>query len=164
MDILNQFGVQPILLAAQVVNFFILLFILKKFLYRPVLKVLDERKKRIEHSLKNAEEIEKKLLATEEEKGRILMKANEEAEKIIKNGEAAFTQMIEEGRQKTAVEVGLMIRKGQEAMIAEKEKMQQEIRGELAGIIAVALQKVTGKTVTREDQRRIIEREVKNLS
>ena len=60
MDILSQFGVKPILLAAQVVNFLILLFILKKFLYGPILKVLSERRKKIEDSLKNVEEIEKR--------------------------------------------------------------------------------------------------------
>ena len=72
MDILNQFGVQPILLAAQVVNFLILLFILKKFLYGPILKVLDSRKKTIEQSLKNAEEIERRLLETTEEKEKVM--------------------------------------------------------------------------------------------
>jgi len=43
MDILNQFGIKPVLLAAQVVNFLALLFILKKFLYQPILKVLKTR-------------------------------------------------------------------------------------------------------------------------
>ena len=48
MEIIKQFGINPILLAAQVVNFIVLLFIFKKLLYKPILKVLDERKKKIE--------------------------------------------------------------------------------------------------------------------
>jgi len=75
MEIFNQFGINPLLLLAQVVNFAVLLFILKRFLYKPILKVLEERKKRIEESLKNAEEIEKRLVETAELEEEILAKS-----------------------------------------------------------------------------------------
>jgi len=52
MEILKEFGIQPTLLLAQIVNFLIILFVLKKFFYKPIIKVLDARKKRIEVSLK----------------------------------------------------------------------------------------------------------------
>ena len=72
MDILNQFGISPVLLTAQVVNFLVLLFILKKLLYGPLLKVLAERRKKIEDSLKNAEEIELRLQETNEKIDKML--------------------------------------------------------------------------------------------
>ncbi len=75
MDILNEFGIKPILLAAQVVNFLILLYILKRFLYKPILKVLNERKNKIADSLKNAEEIERKLVEISEEEQKRIAKA-----------------------------------------------------------------------------------------
>src|SRR4030067_222054 len=61
MEVLEDFGVEPILLLAQVVNFVILLYILKRFLYKPILKVLEERKKRIETSVKQSEDIQKRF-------------------------------------------------------------------------------------------------------
>lgn len=164
MEILNQFGINPLLLAAQVVNFAILLFILKRFLYKPILRVLEERKKRIAESLKNAEEIEKKLLQTEEDREKKLVKASEEAQKIIDEGKLSVAQMMEEGRQKTAAEIESMLKKGEESLRMEREKMQQEIKGELANIVELALGKITGKTLTKADQKELIEREVKNLS
>jgi F-type H+-transporting ATPase subunit b len=68
MDILHEFGVQPILLLAQIVNFAILFFLLRKFLYGPLLKILEQRRNTIKESLKNAEKIEKQLALTEEER------------------------------------------------------------------------------------------------
>ena len=61
MDILENFGVEPVLLLAQIVNFAILLFILKRFLYKPILKVLEERKNKIETSMKQSEQIQKEF-------------------------------------------------------------------------------------------------------
>ncbi|MBI2593944.1 F0F1 ATP synthase subunit B, partial [Candidatus Daviesbacteria bacterium] len=73
--ILSDFGVQPVLLLAQIVNFLVLLWILNKLLYKPVLKVLEERKAKIEKGLKNAEEIEKRLAQTAEEEEKAILAA-----------------------------------------------------------------------------------------
>lgn len=163
MDILNQFGVQPVLLAAQVVNFFILLFILKRFLYKPILKVLEQRKQRIEESLKNAEEIEKRLQQTIEEEERRLQKASLESEKIVRSTEAAAAQIIDESRAKAKELSQRILKEGQMQLQLEKEKLQQEVRADLADILALALQKVTGKMFNKKDQRELIEQTVKHL-
>ena len=72
MEFLKEFGIQPTLLIAQIVNFLIILFILKKFFYKPIIKLLDDRKKKIEESLKNAELIEERLKQTEEKSAQII--------------------------------------------------------------------------------------------
>ena len=164
MEILNQFGVQPILLAAQVVNFLILLFILKRFLYKPLLKVLDERKKKIADSLKNAEEIERKLLMTEEEKEKILAKTQADAQKLLDETKKEIEVMKEEGRLQAEVLAAQIIKKGEESAQAQMEKMETILREKAGEMVVMALQKVTGKIITKEDQKKIIEREVKNLS
>ena len=164
MDILNQFGVQPILLAAQVVNFLILLFILKKFLYKPLLKVLDARKKTIEDSLKNAEEIEKKLADTNIEVEKILAKAVNEGQKIMDQSRQAAAQITEDAH-KTAIEI--LSKANEQAlgvMQTERVKLKQEIRDNLGDLVTLALEKVTGITVSKKEQKDIIEKEVRNLS
>ncbi len=164
MDILNQFGVQPILLVAQVVNFLILLFILKKFLYKPILRVLDERRKKIEESLKNAEEIEKKLLLTEEEKEKILAKASLEAQKIIDNTKAEIEIMKEEGKAQAQELASQIIKKAEESSLAEMEKMKQELMAHMAEIVGIGMEKITGKAFSGKDKKDLIEKEIRNLS
>jgi len=164
MDILNQFGINPILLAAQVVNFFILLFILKKFLYKPILRVLEERKKKIEDSLKNAEEIERKLQLTEDEKEKILAKTSQEAQKLLDRVKKEIELMKEEGKVEAQQEASRIIQKGQEQLKAEMEKMRQELMGNLGTFVAMGMEKMTGKVLNKKDQRDIFEKEIKNLS
>ena len=59
MQIFESFGIQPTLLLAQIVNFLIILFLLQKFFYKPIFKMFEDRKKRIEESLKSADLIER---------------------------------------------------------------------------------------------------------
>ncbi|MDD5415986.1 MAG: F0F1 ATP synthase subunit B [Candidatus Daviesbacteria bacterium] len=164
MEILNEFGINPILLAAQAVNFAILLFILKKFMYKPILKVLEERKKRIAESLKNAEEIEKRLQETNEKIDAMIGKAANEAQKIIDESKKEGVLYLEETKIRAGRMAEELIKKSEEAARAETAKMQQEVMNKVAEIVAVGLQKVTGKILNKKDQREIIERSVKNLS
>ena len=83
--ILSDFGVQPVYLAAQAVNFIVLLLILKRFLYRPILKVLEDRKKTVLDSLIKAEQIEVQLQTTEQESAHKLSEASKQAKMILDN-------------------------------------------------------------------------------
>ena len=163
MNFLSDFGVQPLLLAAQVVNFLILLFILKKFLYKPILKVLETRKNRIALSLKQAEEIEKKLQATKEEADRIIARTLEEARKILDESNKTGAQILED-TNKAAAEI--LKKTSDEALNLikiEKVKLQQEIRGNLADLVALAFEKVTGKMISTKEQKQLIEKTIKEL-
>lgn len=162
-SILHDFGINPLLLSAQVVNFLILLFILKKILYKPMLKMLEERKAKIAQSMKQAEEIEQTLLRTEEAKEKKLIRATEEAKKVIAVATEESTQIIAEAHTKAQSDIEEMLKKGQQAVNLEREKLQQEMREELSGIVAMALEKVTGKVLDQKDQKELIERSIRSL-
>ncbi len=164
MEILNQFGINPILLAAQVVNFLVLLFILKKFLYKPILKVLEERRKKIAESLQNAEEIEKRLSQITEREAEAIAKSAKEGEKIIKEAGESALQIIEEGKKKYEGIINQAIEDAKKLTQVEKIRLQQEIKENLSNIVALALEKVTGIAITEKQKKEIIEKEVKNLS
>ena len=164
MEILNQFGVQPILLAAQVVNFLILLFILKKFLYKPILKVLDERKSRIEESLKNAQEIQQKLLETEKEKEEILARASKDVEKMLIEAKKEIEAIKEEGKLQAEQLAAKIIKRGEDEARAGGERMEQAIMAKVAEIVAVGMEKVTGKSFNSKERKEMIEKTMRNLS
>lgn len=164
MEILNQFGVNPILLFAQVVNFLVLLFILKRFLYKPILKVLSERRQKIEQSLKNAEEIEKRLLETEQESEKVLAKTAAQAQKMMDDAKKELELLRDEMRQNAQRSAEQIIKKGQETAQAQALRMQQEVMSKMAEIVAVGIEKVTGKVLNKNEQKDILEKEVRNLS
>lgn len=163
MEILNEFGVQPILLAGQVVNFLLLLFILKRFLYKPLLKVLEERKQKIADSLKNAEEIEKKLEQTALDREKKLREAAKDAEEMLKEAAKNADRIITEAHQKASSDIEKMIKKSEESMNLEREKMNQEIRAELATLVATGLEKVSGKVLSEKEQKDMVEKSLKEL-
>lgn len=164
MEILNQFGINPLLLLAQVVNFALLLFILKRFLYKPILKVLEERKKKIADSLKNAEEIEKRLLETEEERNKTLAKTSQEIQQMRDEAKKELEAFKEEMKQNAKLQAEQIIKKGEETAQAESLRMEQQIMAKIAGLVAIATEKVTGKVINQKDQKELIEREIENLS
>lgn len=161
--ILTEFGVQPLLLIAQVVNFLVLLWILNKVLYKPILKVLDERKQKIADSLKNAEQIEKKLAQTEEDRENKLEEAAKEAKKIIDDATKSATEIISEAHQKASSDIEDMMQKGKEGIKLEREQMHQEMREEMAEIVITALEKVTGKVISDKDQKKMVEDTVRKM-
>ncbi len=161
--ILAEFGVQPVLLAAQVVNFLILLFILKKFLYKPILKVLETRKDRIAQSLKQAEEIEKRLREIGELQELEIQKATKVGLKIIEDSTASANQLYEDTKIKAQALSERVAKDLQLQFQMEKQKFEGSMREEVAELIFTVIQKVTGKILTKEDQKRIAQESLKIL-
>ncbi|MBI2314628.1 F0F1 ATP synthase subunit B [Candidatus Daviesbacteria bacterium] len=162
MEILKQFGIDPILLAAQVVNFLILLFILKKLLYKPLLGVLETRKNKIEESLKNAEEIEKRLNETGEREQEAILKSAKEGEKIIKEAGDSAAQIIEEAKKKYKDIVTRAAEDAKKLNEAEKVKLQQEIKDSVADFVVLALERITGKVLTQSQKKEILAKNINN--
>src|SRR3990167_5639362 len=108
MELINNFGIDPVLLLAQVINFIIVLFILKRFLYKPVLGMLKKRKDDIASSIKNTEETERRLKKTIEEEKEILKKAQDRAKKIIEdaiNQSSQTSKDIQENAKKQSEKI-----------------------------------------------------------
>lgn len=164
MEILNQFGVKPILLLAQAVNFFILLFILKKVLYKPLLGMLETRRKKIEESLKNAEEIEKRLTEISNRETEAIQRSAREGEKIIRQAGEQATQIINDAKIKVEGMINHAAQESRRISQLEKTRVEMEIKENLSDIVLLVLEKVTRKVITTKQQKEIISREVKNLS
>lgn len=164
MNIFSNFGIQPILLLAQIVNFLVLLYILKRFLYGPILKVLDERKKRVTQSLKDAEEIERSLQKTQEESDKKFNQATLEARKIIEEATKDANTLLSDARAKATEAAQEIMEKSSQSIEFQKEKMMKEVRVEVADLVAMSLQKVTGKVLNSQDQKDLIESSLKEMS
>src|SRR6478672_10564818 len=103
----DTFGWNPWLFFSQVISFTIVALLLRRFAYKPILGVLEERRQRIAEGLLNAEKIKKQLAEAEQRYAEILGKANADAQR-----------MIDEARQSSA---HLADRKEQEAIAAAEQ-------------------------------------------
>ena len=156
MEILEDFGVEPILLLAQVVNFVILLYILKRFLYKPILKVLEERKKRIETSVKQSEEMQKRFDEITKKQTEILDKAKAESEQIIE-GAKNEAKILADQIQLNATNAGNeTIKRTQQTLEIEKQKMINEAKREIVDVVTSITEKIVQKNLTKQDKERLV--------
>ncbi|MCS7092198.1 MAG: F0F1 ATP synthase subunit B [Patescibacteria group bacterium] len=150
MEIFKDFGVEPVLILGQIVNFLILLFILKKIFFKPILNHLEKRRKIIEEGLRNAQEAQK-----------IIEKAKKEYQETISKAKAEFNQILEDARiqaNKITYDAQLKAQKNVEAMLQEaREKIAQdrinlenEVKKDMVRLVAIAVEKVTKGLITRK--------------
>ncbi len=161
---MEKFGIEPILLVAQIVNFTILLILLRLFLYKPVLKILDERKKKVAHSIKSAEEIEKRLEQSSLEQEKLLDKARAESATLIKEAKEEAKALSEKIAAEAKEQVTQMMTKNKERLELEKEQMMKEVRKDLADIVLSASMKVNKQTIDENSNKKLVESVVKEIN
>src|SRR6266705_2292388 len=120
-DTANTFGWNPWLFFSQVISFAIVAFLLTRFAYRPILAVLEERRRRIEEGLLNAEKIKKQLAEAEQRHADILAKANAEAQKMIDAARESSAHIAERKQQEAIAAAEQIITKARESSAIEHE-------------------------------------------
>jgi len=139
--IFSQLGINWRLLLTQGVNFFVLLVVLNLFVFKPLVKVMEERKKRIEFGLKGAEEAEKKLNEIEVVKTERLAKADKKALGIISSAEDEAKKRAQGIIAETHKKAELVLEEA--AAVAERKKMEEltKLASHAKGLILAAIAK-----------------------
>jgi F-type H+-transporting ATPase subunit b len=156
-ETLEKLGIYWPKLIAQAVNFGIVLFILWKFAYRPVLKLLEQRSEKIAESIQNAEKIKAELARTEAQRHEVLAQANAQANKLIEEARAAAARVQEQETQKAIAAAEQIIAKAREAAAQDHARMLAELKREVGRLVVQTTATVTGKILTPDDQRRLAE-------
>lgn len=164
MEILKDFGINPYLLLAQIVNFLILLFILNKVMFQPLMKVLEQRRQKIAQSLKEAEQISVELQSAEKKAQELVTKANRRADEIVAEAKAAAANLKTEATLQSKTEAEKILQKGRDALELEKEKMRASLRNELMDVVVMATEKILGSKLTREEKEELTKKSLKELS
>ncbi len=137
----RQFGLDVRLLISQAVNFFVVLVVLRLFVYEPVRKILRERKERIEDGLTKAEEADRRLGEVQETVKEKIHAAEEERVAMLREVEARAKEreaaLLESSRQKGEV----LIREAAQSIEAEREKARAEVAREAAKLVRAAIAK-----------------------
>ena len=94
-ELIHNLGIDWKVLIAQIVNFAILLFLLKKFAYKPILKILNERRQKIEEAIERSKSVDLRMQEIETLKQQVLDQARKESESILKAAEEAAQEVQE---------------------------------------------------------------------
>src|SRR6202030_2520936 len=118
-DTADTFGWNWELFLSQVISFSIVAFLLRRFAYKPILAVLEERRRRIEEGLINADKIKKELAEAEKRYAEILAKANADAQKMIDEARERSAHVAERKQQEAVAAAEQIIAKAREASAIE---------------------------------------------
>lgn len=155
--IVRTFDVDGSLLFAQILNVCVVLFVLNKFAFGPILKMLEERRARIIAGEDKIKLIERQLADSVETTAAAISKANDEAVRMVteaKQGAATFT---EQKAQEAISSAQQILAKAEAAAKADRERLTAELKREFGRLVVATTSQVTGKVLTADDQKRINE-------
>lgn len=160
---MEKIGIEPIQFLTQVLNFSLMVLVLWKILYKPILKVLDERKKKIEQGLKYTEEMKAEQEKLEQKKNEILAKAQKEAQKIIDEGVKRGKEVEREIIQVSHQEAGRIIEAGKKEIARERDKMHKQLQKDTIEIASNLTEKMLSDILTSADHKKIIDQKLKEV-
>jgi F-type H+-transporting ATPase subunit b len=160
----EQFGWNLKLFLSQVISFVIVALLLRKFAYKPILAVLEQRRQQIAEAQLNAEKIKQQLAEAEQRHAEILSKANAQAQKMIDDARESASHVAERKQQEAVAAAEQIMAKAREASAIEHEKTMTDLKRELGRLVVDTTAKVTGKVLTADDQRRLQEEASRQLA
>ncbi|MEX0630974.1 MAG: F0F1 ATP synthase subunit B [Chloroflexota bacterium] len=156
MEFFQAFGVDIWKLGFQIVNFLLLLYLLNRFLFKRVLRLLDERQSRISQGLEDAETAARDRELARAERVAAMAEARRESEAMVqraaKTAEATSAEILAQARA-SAEQITTRAR---EEISAEKDRALAEIRGEVADLALEAAGKLIGAEMDAPTQRRLV--------
>jgi F-type H+-transporting ATPase subunit b len=160
----DMFGWNWKLFLSQVISFCIVAFLLQRFAYKPILALLEERRRKIEEGQINAEKIRKELGEAEKRYQEIVAKANADGQKMIDEARDSAAHLSERKQQEAIAAAEQIITKAREASAIEHERTMESLKRELGRLVVDTTAKVAGKVLTPEDQRRLQEEATRQLA
>jgi len=163
-QILTQFGVEWPKFIAQLILFIIVYIVLSKFAFGPIVAMLEERRKRIEEGMLNADKIKQQLADAEKHYQEILSKANADAQRLIDEARSSSATLAERKQQQAIADAEQIIAKAREATTLEHDRILSELKLEVGRLVVDTTVKVTGKVLTPDDQKRLSEDAVRQVT
>jgi F-type H+-transporting ATPase subunit b len=161
---MDKLGIQPSLLFAQVVNFSIIVVVLAKLLYKPILTALEKRKKEIEKGLALTEKLEQEEAKLNEKRERVLGEARNEALAIVeeakKQGKSAEKEIVAQAHHE-AQEIIARARTENEKL---RSALEKDIRRQTVELASTMAKWLLSQTLTGEDKHTIIEKHLRELT
>jgi F-type H+-transporting ATPase subunit b len=153
----------PGLFIWTIVTFLVLLTLLAKFAWRPLLQALESRQAAIIKALDDAQQARQELERLQHESVEIIRKARVEAEAVIAESRSDAERLREEMKQKARAEANAIVRNAERQIQLETGRALQQIRHEAVDLSVMIASKLIGRNLSKEDNERLIEETLKQV-
>ena len=149
--------VDPGLFIWTIVTFLVLLTLLAKFAWRPLLEALESRQSAIRKSLDDAQQAKQELERVNQESTQIVNRARVDAEAIITQSRSDGDRLREEIKQKARAEADHIVKNAERQIQLETSRALEQIRREAVDLSVMIASKIIQRNLSREDNERLID-------
>ena len=139
------------------INFVVLIFILWKILYKPVVGMLDERQRRIRESMDRAEEVRLAAERADQEREAQLADTRRQIQEMLTQATQMAERIQSEARAEARQQADQIVARAQQEAQAERAQTMAELRREVAGLAVAAAERVISRNLDDQSQRRLVE-------
>jgi len=155
--------VDPGLFIWTIVTFLVLLTVLAKFAWRPLLDALEARQNAIRKSLDDAQQATKELERLNLESAQIISRARVDAEAIVSQSRSDGERLREEIKQKARAEADHIVKSAERQIQLETSRALEQIRREAVDLSVMIASKIIQRNLSKEDNERLIDEALKQV-
>ena len=153
----------PGLFIWTIITFLVLLGLLAKFAWGPLLKALESREGQIRKSLDDAQQAKQELERLQQESAQIIRQARVEAEAVVSQSRSDAARLREEMRQKAKAEADAIVKGAERQIQLEAQRALQQLRQEAVDLSVMIASKILKRTVSKEDNEKLIDEALKQV-
>ncbi|MCH7698506.1 MAG: F0F1 ATP synthase subunit B [Chloroflexi bacterium] len=154
---MDELGLNLPVLVAQLVNFFLLLVLLRIFLYKPILEMLDRRKQRIQEGEQAAEQSKEQASQAEADVATQIEEARQQSQALVAQAQEASNRIQEDSRNQAKQEAETLLERARNEIQLERDQAVAVLRSEFADLTVSAAEKVIGQSLDRQAHQRLID-------
>lgn len=142
---------------SQLINFGIVFFILKKFAFLPIQKMLLKRKEKIDKGLEDADKAASEMEMAQLKYDEKVDKARLEANKIIAEGEKQRKEIVAQAQKEAKLEADKIVKQGEQKNQQERKEMIEEVKKQAVDLSLLATGKILGRKLSDKENRKFVE-------
>lgn len=147
----------PGLMVWTVITFLIVLWALRRFAFGPIQRLIDQRRDRIREALDEADKARQEARELREITRKEREEAKADRERILEESRRQAQRQLDQARVQAEQDLKERLEKNREELAAENARLREQIRRDVVELTLLAAEKVTGKVLTDEDQRRLVD-------
>jgi F-type H+-transporting ATPase subunit b len=148
----------------QLATFVIVLLVLRKWAVPKLIETIDKRQQTLEQSLENAKLTEEALAKAEARAEEILAKARAQADEALAEAKEAGTDIVAKAETAAGERAELIVKEAESRLSEEREKLHNELRAELADLVADATEKIIHEKLDEKRDMSLIDRAIKGIT
>ncbi|HSW37083.1 MAG TPA: F0F1 ATP synthase subunit B [Candidatus Saccharimonadales bacterium] len=159
---IGALGISPSAFVIQLITFVLVFLLLKKFAFKPIVRLLEERRKVIDDGVKMGQRMEKERAKLDEEVTKVMRDARTEADKIIANGQKEAREIIREAEKVGQRKVDTMLADAEARINEETEQAKHKLEKEIVGMVSEATEAIVEEKVDPEKDAELIDKALKD--